>query len=258
MIWITSFLCDESQSFSTFAITKKVANTIKMKQLEKTNCEACRFKSCAAEVLDSNELQIMAQNCSGVVFKRHERIFREGRPHSGIAYVKSGLVKLHKTGPSHEQILKIIRPPQYIGIPTVLAGKVNQYSVTALETTHICFISSDTFRRLILLNGRFGNEIINTLCQDELEYFHRSINQAQKQIHGRVAGALLFLAEHIFDNDTFNMPLNRTDLGDFVHARRESVTRTLINFRNDNLIAVSGHTITITDKEKLKTISKLG
>lgn len=200
----------------------------------------------------------MANNCSGVIFRRHERIFHEGSPHSGIAYVKSGLVKLHQSGPVRDQILKIIRPPQYIGIPTVLAGKVNQYSATALDTTHICFISSETFRRLILLNGRFGNEIINKLCQDELQFFHLSINQAQKQIHGRVADALLYLADQIFANDVFQMPFSRTDLGDFVHARRESVTRTLSRFAHDRLISINGRQITVLNKDMLRTISKIG
>jgi CRP/FNR family transcriptional regulator len=229
-----------------------------MKQLEKTNCETCRFKSCAVEVLEDDELMILQTNCSGAVFQHNEPIFREGTPHSGVSYVKSGLIKIHKNGPSKDQILKIIKPPQYIGIPTVLGNKVNQYTATALDTSHICFIATDIFRKLILLNGKFANEIINNLCQDELSFFDRTINQSQKQIHGRVADALLFLSNDIFGSDSFQMPLNGNDLGDFVHARRESVARSLAKFKNDGLISVKGKTYLLLNKVMLERISKSG
>ncbi|MCC7318188.1 MAG: Crp/Fnr family transcriptional regulator [Bacteroidales bacterium] len=229
-----------------------------MTKPEKESCESCRFKSCAVEVLDSDELNILQTNCSEAVFKRNELIFREGTPHSGIAYVKSGLVKIHKMGPVKDQILKLVKAPQFIGIPTVLGNKVNQYTATALIPTHTCFIATDVFRKLILLNGKFANEIINNLCFDELSFFDRSIHQTQKQIHGRVADALLLLSNDIFQSDSFQMPLNRTDLGDLVHARRESVTRTLTHFRKDNLISIKGKTIELLNKSMLERISKSG
>lgn len=229
-----------------------------MKQLEKTNCETCQFKSCAVEVLDPAELFILQNNCSAIVFQRNEKIFREGNPHTGVAYVKSGLVKVHKTGPARDQILKVVKPPRFIGLPTVLGNKLNQYAVTALETTHVCFISGDSFRKLIMLNGKFANEIINNLCQDELSFFDRSINQSQKHINGRVADALLFMAKEIFDSDNFVMPLNRNDLGDFVHARRESVTRTLSRFRKDGLISLNGKNLQLLNKSMLEKISRNG
>lgn len=239
------YLCDPSKCKS-------------MTKPEKESCETCRFKSCAVEALESSQLDILQTNCYEAVFKRNEQIFREGTPHTSIAYVKSGLVKIHKMGPVKDQILKIIKPPQYIGIPTVLGNKVNQYTATALTTTHTCFIATDVFRKLIMLNGKFANEIINSLCYDELSFFDRSINQTQKQIHGRVADALLLLSNEIFQSDSFQMPLNRNDLGDFVHARRESVTRTLTRFKKDQLISIKGKTIELLNKSMLERISKSG
>lgn len=107
-------------------------------------------------------------------------------------------------------------------------------------------------------NGKFANEVINSLCQDELTFYDRSINQMQKQIHGRLADALLFLADEIFLSDSFELPLSRSDLGDYIHATRESVTRTLSRMKSDGLIQMQGRLITLADKEMLVRISKLG
>ncbi len=241
------YLCQANQiEFKTMKLT---ANTI---------CEFCRIKSCAVETLDLQELKTLEMNCAESLFSKNTMIFQQGSLTSNIAYVRSGLVKLHKKGPNRDQILKLVQPLRFIGIPTILGDRKYQYSATALEPTSICFIAQDTFRHLILKNGKFGNEIINELCQDELQFFNRSINQMQKQIHGRVADALLYISNEIYQADSYTMPLSRSDLGDFVHATRESVTRTLSRFRNEGLIEINGKQITIINKEKLELISKTG
>lgn len=222
------------------------------------NCESCRIKSLAVETLDLLELKILQKNCAGTTYNKGEIIFQQGSLTSNIAYIKSGLVKIHKSGSSRDQILKLVKPLRFIGIPTILGDRRYQYSATSIEPTTVCFIDTETFKTLILRNGKFGNEIINELCQDELRFFDRSINQMQKQIHGRVADALLFLAHDIYQSDNFVMPLSRSDIGDFVHATRESVTRTLSHFKNEGIIDMKGKEITLRNKESLLRISRTG
>jgi CRP/FNR family transcriptional regulator len=222
------------------------------------NCESCRIKSLAVETLDMVELKILQKNCAGTAYNKGEIIFQQGSLTSNIAYIKSGLVKIHKSGPSRDQILKLVKPLRFIGIPTILGDRRYQYSATSIEPTTVCFIDTETFKTLILRNGKFGNEIINELCHDELRFFDRSINQMQKQIHGRVADALLFLAHDIYQSDNFVMPLSRSDIGDFVHATRESVTRTLSHFKNEGIIDMKGKEIFLRNKESLLRISRTG
>jgi CRP-like cAMP-binding protein len=222
------------------------------------SCETCPIKSCAVETLETDELQILQNNCGVRVFKKNETIFQQGSLTSNIAYIKSGLVKIHKKGPVKDQILKLIKPLRFIGIPTILGERLYQYSATAIENTSVCFIDTDVFRMLILENGKFGNEIINELCKDELRFFERSINQMQKQINGRLADALLFFANDIFQSDHFRMPLSRSELGDFIHATRESVTRSMTSFKKDGLIELTGKNVAILDKTSLMRVSKTG
>ncbi|MDO8897752.1 MAG: Crp/Fnr family transcriptional regulator [Bacteroidales bacterium] len=229
-----------------------------MNQNENYSCETCTIKSCAVETLGFSELQILERNFGVRHFKKNETIFQQGSLTSNIAYIKHGLVKIHKKGPVKDQILKLIKPLCFIGIPTILGDRLYQYSATAIENTSVCFIDTDVFRKLILENGKFGNEIIKELCQDELLFFERSINQMQKQIHGRLADALLFLANDIFQSEVFIMPLSRSELGDFIHSTRESVTRCLTSFKKDGLIEINGKQFTLLDKAALIRVSKTG
>jgi len=222
------------------------------------SCKTCRIKSFAAEALDIQELQILNANCAGVSFKKNERIFQQGSLCSNITYVKTGLVKIHKNGPSKDQILKLVKSPRFIGIPTVLGDRVNHYSATALSPVTVCFIVTGIFKKLIKRNGKFANEVINSICQDELDFYNRSINQMQKQIHGRLADALIFLSEEIFESESFELPLSRADLGDYIYATRESVSRALSRLKTDGLIEMQGRSIQIMDMKMLERISKLG
>lgn len=222
------------------------------------DCESCRIKSCAAEVLDKQELQILNTNCAGVSYKKNEKIFQQGSLCPDITYVKTGIVKIHKNGPAKDQILNLVKSPRFIGLPTVLGDKVNHYSATAITPTTVCFIVTGIFKTLILRNGKFATEVINSICQDELTFYNRSINQMQKQIHGRLADALLFLSDEIFESDSFELPLSRADLGDYIHATRESVSRTLSRLKADGLIDMQGRQISLVNKKMLVRISKLG
>ena len=175
---------------------------------------------------------------------------------SNIVYLKKGLVKVHITGANYEKIIKISKAPTYLGIATSFYEKTNGYSATAIENSSVCFISIDMFKKLIKTNTNFSQEIIVDLCKNELDFFNCSANRAQKNIIGRVADALLFFYQEIYENKKYNLPISRKEFGNFVDTSRESVCRVLSEFDNDKIIKVKGKKIEILDLNTLKTISK--
>ena len=177
---------------------------------------------------------------------------------SNIIFIKEGLVSIHITGPEREQILKIAKGPSYLGIPTTLGDKINHYSATALTDTKVCFIDIEMFKNFLATNNDFAYEIIVELCKNELGHFKRCVNQLQKQSPGRVAEALLFFADEIFNSDAFTIPLNRHELGDLTGCSRENISRILTDFHKDGLIDINGRDVKILKKEALKMVSKNG
>ncbi len=222
------------------------------------NCKNCLIKSVAAKNLNKEEFEILESNSVQVSFKKGEIIFKQGVLSSNVAYLMKGLVKIHLHIHVREKILRIVKAPVYLGISTIFGDKINPFSATALEDTTICFIDSNLFKDFIYGNGKFAYEIIDELCKNELYDYQKHVSLSQKQIPGLIAETLLCLSDKIYENNTFNFPLTRGEIGDLIGTSRESVSRALTDLSNEKIIEVNGNEVSILNKEILIKISKNG
>ena len=225
---------------------------------ENPQCENCLFKSPATKNLDIEQIGQLEQNCAVANLKKGDVIFKQGIFSSNIVYLKEGIVKLFVDGPNTEQILRIVKGPTYLGIPTTLNEKFNRYSAKVLEDVNACFINIETFKSFVQDNGKFAYEIILELCKSELDLFKKYMDKSQKNARGRIADALLFFKDEIYETDSYRLPLTRNELGDYVNATRESVSRILTEFHNEKIIKVKGREISILNEKRLNIISKTG
>ena len=224
----------------------------------KNNCTLCDYKSAAAQKLSPEELKNLAPNCITVKFKKGDIIIRQGTYSTNVAFLKKGLVKIHIDGPYHIQVVRIVKPRNYLGLPTTFGDKINQYSVSAIEESEVCFIDITTFRSMLQLNPDFTNQIMLELCKSELESYQKCVNRTQKQIRGKLADVLLDFADNIYHSDTFSINITQEDIGNLVDASRESVSRVMAEFAKDQIISMVGKKITILDRNILSSISKNG
>ncbi|WP_372751450.1 Crp/Fnr family transcriptional regulator [Labilibaculum sp.] len=226
--------------------------------MSQITCINCNNRSTATSQLKDKELSMLEASCSNVKFMKGDVIFKQYALSSNIIYVKKGLVKIHINGPDRDQILKIVKGPTYLGIPTTFGDKVNRYSATALTETDVCFVELSAFKEFLATNSNFAFEIIKELCKNELGHFDHCVSQVQKQSQGRIAEGICFFADKIFNESIFELPLSRQELGDLTGNSRESVSRILTNLNNDKVISLKGKTIEILNMERLKGISKNG
>jgi CRP-like cAMP-binding protein len=224
----------------------------------KLDCINCELKSRAARSLSENELKNMANTCAKVHFKKGENVIKQGSLSTNIVYLRAGLAKLHIKGPYHEQIVRITKAPQYMGLPTTVGDKINQYSITIVDDAEVCFIDVNTFKALTRSNSQFAYSIIMDLCKNELDAFYRCANRTQKQVRGRMADMLLDFSDNIFEADIFKLILNQEEIGDIVDSSRETVSRVLSEFEKDGIISVKKKIVSILNKDLLKLISEKG
>ena len=222
-------------------------------------CNDCMVKSIPAEKLTTEQLNVLNSNCARISFKKGENIIKQGAFTTNIVYIKSGLVKEHMKGLNgRDEILKITKAPAYIGVPSVLGGRIHKYSCTALEHTSVCFIDLYIFNELLLTNSYFSRELILNLSRDLLEHFTRCVNKTQKQLNGSLAETILYLSEKIYCSDSFILSLTRAELGAFIGTTRETVTRILHDYTENGLISIHGKKIKILKKDMLQRISDAG
>ncbi len=231
-----------------------------MREIIKDNpCKDCAVKSNTVFSLNEEEVLILCNNSTEIHFHKGERIIKQGTFTQNIIFIKSGIFKLHLTGPLHkDEILKIDKGPIFVGAPDVFANKVHSYSVTALSDTVACFIEYTGYKYLVQNNGKFALELIKTLSQGIVSHYKYCVNKMQKQKVASFAEALLFFADKIFENDKFQIPITRVEFGEYIGTTRETITKIIHDFTVDSIIEVEGKNIKILNKELLKKISRAG
>jgi len=231
-----------------------------MKEIIKDNlCKDCAVKSSTVYNLNDEELEILCNNSIEIQFQKGERIIKQGTFTQNIVFIKSGIFKMHLTGPiNKDEILKINKGPIFIGASDVFANKIHTYSVTALSDTIACFIDYSGYKYLIQNNGKFALEVIKTLSQGIVTHYQYCVNKMQKQLTATFAEALIYFSEYIFENDEFLLPLTRVEFGEYIGATRETVTKIIHDFTKDKIIEVDGRKIKLINKQMLRMISNAG
>ncbi|NOY36365.1 MAG: Crp/Fnr family transcriptional regulator [Chlorobi bacterium] len=223
------------------------------------SCRNCHIHSEAYGVLKPPEMEQFEKGCTQVHFEKRDKVTTEGVPTSHVLYLKKGLLKFCLKGSGGKDlILQIMSPGSFVGLHDVFAGKVRYCSAIALTNATVCFISHDVFTMLIRNNGDFALEILKYISLEEIKYFVRFLNMQEKQVNGRVAEMIVYLADEIFHTNRFTIALTQSEMGTMIGTTRESVSRVIKEFRDDGILSWHHQTIEILNKDLLVKISKAG
>ncbi len=80
----------------------------------------------------------------------------------------------------------------------------------------------------------------------------------KRHLRGRIAYILLFLANEVYKNNVFSIPISRKEIAELINMTTENVIRILSEFRHDNIIEMDGKTIKVIDPLLLKKICEAG
>ena len=69
---------------------------------------------------------------------------------------------------------------------------------------------------------------------------------------------LLFFSENIYKSQSFTLPLSRRELAELTGTTKESMIRTLAEFRHDKIIKIDGKEVEIISPNIIRTLSRLG
>jgi CRP-like cAMP-binding protein len=113
----------------------------------------------------------------------------------------------------------------------------------------VVLMDVSVIRKLIRGKWRFCQPIAKQTSQEGLNTITKLMSQFQKQLPGRVAEMLLFFSEKIYNSQTFNLPFSRRELAEFTGTTKESMIRTLSEFRHDKIIKLDGKRVEIISPE---------
>jgi CRP/FNR family transcriptional regulator len=224
-----------------------------------SNCNDCNEKSPLFSLLNEEELKLINEERFEVSYKAGEMIFKQGSASTHILMLTSGMAKIHLEGSGGKNLLlKIAKPVEMFGGPGTMLDNRNYYSASALVDTTVCFINTNKFRSCIRSNPDFTEKFIEFVNLNAIFTFGRFVDLTQKQMPGRVADALIYLCEKVFEANPFKITLSRQDLADMTSLSKESFIRILKEFKEEGIIVMNGDFIEIIKMDSLKKFSMVG
>jgi len=223
------------------------------------NCNSCVYRTLLYDKLNDDEYERVNNARTEYVFKRGETIRHEGDPINSFIYLRKGLVKLYKTdhlGKDH--ILSINKPGDFINLLSIFSNSTYKYSISTVEETHVCEVELPVFKNMVETNGDFALKVLNRISHISDEIIENGFEINQKQVKGRIAHILIFLADKIYHKHTFRMPVTRREVGELISMTTENTIRTFSEFKKDGIISMDGKTITLLDYERLVNVCRTG
>jgi CRP/FNR family cyclic AMP-dependent transcriptional regulator len=224
------------------------------------SCSSCKLRSddffCT---LSEDSLRAFNQITHAAVFPGGAAIFTEGQDPQGIFMLCRGQAKLSTTSREGKTfILRIAKPGEVLGLHSIITGKPYELTAETTQPSQLDFVSREDFLRFLNDHGDAclrAAQHIGRDCQSAYDVI-RTIGLSNS-ISGRVAKFLLESAtDGMVKNGTVTvgMSLTHEELSQLMGTSRESITRTLADFRKKNLMELKGSTLTIHDKPALERL----
>ena len=186
-------------------------------------------------------------------------IFMEGQPARGVYVVRSGRVKLLTTSSEGRTlILKIAKPGDALGLNSVITGKPYDLTAEILQPTELAFIPRADFLNFLSKHGDACLHFASLLCGDCRAAYDvaRSIGLSQS-VSERMAKFLLDWSS----NGTaasgpvrVTLALTHEEIAQLIGASRETVTRTLSEFKRQRTIELHGSTLILKNRQALENL----
>jgi CRP/FNR family transcriptional regulator, cyclic AMP receptor protein len=223
------------------------------------NCQTCKLRKSGffcqlppRAMKDFESVKSISAYPEGAV------LFLEKQDARGVFLLCEGEVKLTiSSSEGKTLILRITKPGEILGLMAGLSGK--PYEVTA-ETLHPCqiaFVRRDDFLRFVARHPEASQGIVKQLSSnyhgacEQLRTVGLSLSAPEK-----LARLLLDLsagAEETKSGIRFKLPLTHEEIAEFIGSSRETVTRTLSEFKSQQLLTLKGSTLMISDRAALET-----
>lgn len=227
---------------------------------QEDSCQSCKIRSdgffcqlSPAATADFNTMKSSATYPAGAV------LFLENQDPRGVFVVCGGQVKLSISSSGGKTlILRIAKPGEILGLMATLSG--TPYEVTA-ETLHPCqvaFVRREDFLHFIAKNPEVYQGVVRQFSSlysgacDQLRTVGLSASAPEK-----LARLLLEWSSETKDGKPMTqikMPLTHEEIAEFIGTTRETVTRTLSEFKTRRLVALQGSTLSISNRPALALI----
>lgn len=233
-----------------------VPNTYsKHKSTTDMSCASCLNERCIIR----NNLQVLldtefVDQKSTLRCKKGQQFIMEGAPVNGLFFIKSGTVKVFRTGINgREQIVRFAKEGEIIGHRGFGTEEYYSIGAIALQDSMLCYFSKENLQKELLNNPQFSYDMM-LFYANELNRSENKVKSiSQMTVRERVIDSLLYIHRKFGDlRGYLNLPLSRKEYADYAGTTEEQVIRVFSALKKENLITTQGKKISIENVSNLK------
>jgi CRP-like cAMP-binding protein len=212
--------------------------------------------------LNQADRELLDKHHIVVNFRKGDTIISSGSKPKGLTCLVSGKAKVFKIGAGNrEQIIKMLRPQNFINYRSLFSDNYYPFSVVAIEESAVVIFEKHAIAEIMKQNVDLAIRFIKIISQDLLFSDNRLVSLTQKHVRGRISESLLLLRD-IYgveaDGRTLRIMLSREDLAHFSNMTTSNAIRTLSGMVSEKILDIHGRKIVILDPEKLEAINESG
>ncbi len=244
----------DAQELLDVVETRLRKNDILKMEFAKSSEGVFDFFNKAKELLDLKHLSL---NKTVKLYKKKEPIYVEDSLPNRLFLIKSGMVKTSITNDQGKEFVAgIYSEGDFVGYNDLLEDVPYRDSCVALQDSEIIIIPKADFFTLLFSSKDIAGKFIKMLSNNVKSNEDRLAKLAFNSVRKRVADALLMLIDKHHSNieQSTIITISREDLASIVGTASETVIRTLSDFKEEQLITVSGSRITILNEAKLRSM----
>ncbi len=220
-------------------------------------CAQCTVRHKAmCSVIDTNRVEVLDTIVAHSQVHSGQSIFEEGDEAKYVYNVSKGHVRLFKLLPDgRRQITGFLAPGDFLGLA---ARDTYAYSAEAITDTDLCRFKVGDLEGLLDEMPPVRERLFE-IANDELAAAQEQmLCLGRKTAKERVASFLLAQLRHVAEcgvnGASFDLPMSRSDIADYLGLTIETVSRTFTALREEGLIELPNtHRVSIPDIDALES-----
>lgn len=217
------------------------------------SCEARHRGVCGA--LEPSQLVELSKSSSRHRLAEGTEVIGDRETIEGYSNVLSGVVKLTKTLPDgRQQIVGLQFAPDFLGRPF---EEESNLGIEAATEVLLCSFPRSAIERLLEQSPSLEKRIFLQTLRELDEARQWMLTLGRKSASEKTASFLLLIAQN-FDPTaprqrpiSFDLPLSRSDIADYLGLTIETVSRQLTKLHADGVIDVHNRRVVVNSLERL-------
>ena len=227
-----------------------------------TSCSKCPVRRLGVfQTLPNHQLQAVERHRAGqCVLPAKTHIYRQGEAHHNTYTLFNGWVMLYKTLTNgSRQILRYALPGDFLSFQADLHGPMTHSAQTLTECT-LCTFPRQNLLEMFKAHPEITVQMVWITARDMTLGYEYLVNIGRKNAKERVAFLFLDLYHRVRtygmeSGNSILFPMTQEDIADTLGLTLVHVNRTLRSLREQGLIRLTHHRLTILDEAALADLA---